>query len=264
MTLITLRRESGSHWYDRDGKPRHEIVGKNGALRSTTLRDARKNGWVPSVSEVCSVMSKPGIERWNLRLHLEEALTHPTGDPDDVVRRVRERKAEAPDLGTLYHRDLEALARSGWHDDADAEVLPEQVKRKIIDQAREYGLGAERIEHTFAHPLGYGGTIDLIGWWFPPDCGEFGEAVLIDWKTTETGGRKTLKAWPDNLLQLAAYANGYGDPRASLVNVVISRNEPDRDPLWHRWTAEESRGAFDVFRCLLQVWQWSKGYDSSW
>ncbi len=38
-----------SHWYDTDGNPHYEIEGKTG-IRNTTLRDARKHGWVPSVS----------------------------------------------------------------------------------------------------------------------------------------------------------------------------------------------------------------------
>ena len=32
----------GGHWYDKDGNACHTIVGKNGKVRKTTLRDARK------------------------------------------------------------------------------------------------------------------------------------------------------------------------------------------------------------------------------
>ena len=40
-----------SHWYDKEGNPQYEIEGKTG-MRNTTLRDARKYEWVPSVSTV--------------------------------------------------------------------------------------------------------------------------------------------------------------------------------------------------------------------
>ena len=53
-----------SHWYDKDGSPRYEIEGKTG-LRPTTLRDARKHGWVPSVSTIWKdVVAAPGLVSW--------------------------------------------------------------------------------------------------------------------------------------------------------------------------------------------------------
>ena len=53
-----------SHWYDREGNPRYEIEGKKG-MRNTTLRDARKYGWVPSVSTVWGeVVSKHMLNKW--------------------------------------------------------------------------------------------------------------------------------------------------------------------------------------------------------
>ena len=65
-----------SHWYDKDGSPRYEIEGKNG-LRPTTLRDARKHGWVPSVSTIWKdVVAAPGLVRWSEGLLFETTVSY--------------------------------------------------------------------------------------------------------------------------------------------------------------------------------------------
>ena len=54
-----------SHWYDKDGAPHLEVEGKGGNLLPNTLRDARKYGWVPSVSSIWKDMvAAPGLVRW--------------------------------------------------------------------------------------------------------------------------------------------------------------------------------------------------------
>ena len=54
------------HWYDREGKPQHFVPSKNGKLRASTLRDARKHGWMPSVTSVLDIMAKPGLDQWKI------------------------------------------------------------------------------------------------------------------------------------------------------------------------------------------------------
>ena len=59
-------QESG-HWYDTDGNSQYTIVGANGKTRNTTLRDARKNGFVPSVTTVLNIAAKPALENWKIK-----------------------------------------------------------------------------------------------------------------------------------------------------------------------------------------------------
>ena len=66
-----------THWYDKAGQPRYTVIGANGNERPTTLRDARKDGLVPSVTTVMSVAAKPGLEAWKLNQAFLSALTLP-------------------------------------------------------------------------------------------------------------------------------------------------------------------------------------------
>ena len=62
-----------SHWYDKEGNPRYEVEGKKG-IRPSTLRDARKHGWVPSVSTIWNdVVARPMLTKW-IQTELMQAL----------------------------------------------------------------------------------------------------------------------------------------------------------------------------------------------
>ena len=61
-TPTTFAAESG-HWYQADGTPAYEIVGANGKMRPTTLRDARKLNLYPSVTTIIRLMDAPGLDR---------------------------------------------------------------------------------------------------------------------------------------------------------------------------------------------------------
>jgi hypothetical protein len=259
--LVTIPRDESSHWYDRDGNPCHTQPYANGrpGQRPTTLSDARKLGLAPSVSKIQNVIAKPGIEKWSLRLHLEEALTNPTGDPADVIRRVKEAKAAAPDLGTAYHRELEELASNEWQL-AMPQVLPIETVQAVLSGVQEYVITVEATEVSFYHPLGYGGCSDLVGWWRPDDPLGPRRWLVLDWKTTETGPKKPPRAWPDHAVQLSAYAHGIGTGNADLLSVIISRNEPDRI-CWHRWSKEEAAIGWQKFKHMLELWKLENNYD---
>ena len=62
------------HWYDREGNPQHYVPSKNGKLRASTLRDARKNGWMPSVTSVLDILAKPGLDQWKINKAVSSAM----------------------------------------------------------------------------------------------------------------------------------------------------------------------------------------------
>ena len=65
--MILVRRESASHWYLRDGTPYHEVERADGkGMRSATLRDARKSLAFPSVTNILSILAKPGLDAWRI------------------------------------------------------------------------------------------------------------------------------------------------------------------------------------------------------
>lgn len=63
--MLIVPRESASHWYFPDGTPLHEVPRADGkGQRPTSLRDARKLGLFPSVTNVLSILAKPGLDAW--------------------------------------------------------------------------------------------------------------------------------------------------------------------------------------------------------
>ena len=67
--------ESG-HWYDQDGEPKYTIIGANGKERNTTLRDAKREGFVPSVTTIIGMIAKPSLENWKIDQALKLSLIH--------------------------------------------------------------------------------------------------------------------------------------------------------------------------------------------
>src|SRR6056300_829607 len=66
--------ESG-HWYTQEGEPMYTIIGANGKERNTTLRDAKKENLVPSVTTILGMIAKPSLENWKINQALNSALT---------------------------------------------------------------------------------------------------------------------------------------------------------------------------------------------
>ena len=57
------------HWYTQEGKPCHwQEDGKD-----TTMRHARKQGLVPSVTGILDIMDKPGLTKYLVNQTLEAA-----------------------------------------------------------------------------------------------------------------------------------------------------------------------------------------------
>jgi len=116
-----------SHWYDKDGSPRYEIEGKNG-LRPTTLRDARKHGWVPSVSTIWKdVVAAPGLVRWSQGQLWDAFYNNPLDYPeteDEYKMRVwgiyrlpgNRGRIQDESVGYLPHTNHES--RRAWHYDS--------------------------------------------------------------------------------------------------------------------------------------------------
>ena len=109
--------ESG-HWYERDtGKPMYQVVGKNGKVRKTSLRDAKATGnLVPSVTTIIKCASSPGLEVWKLSQMLMSALTLPRLQDeslDDFAVRIqhdsKQTGIKAAERGTAIHAGIQAF-----------------------------------------------------------------------------------------------------------------------------------------------------------
>ena len=84
--------ESG-HWYTQEGEPMYTIIGANGKERNTTLADARKHRFVPSVTGIIGVSSKPALEEWKIKEAIKSTMVlniESNETIDEYVRRCRE------------------------------------------------------------------------------------------------------------------------------------------------------------------------------
>jgi hypothetical protein len=250
------QQETG-HWYDQLGRPCYQQTTAKGALRGTTLRDARKNALVPSVTTVLSVLAKPALETWKVKQGILAALTLPRepGEPDDaylarVLTDSREQAKAAAEEGARIHDACECAVKGLPFPDA---YLPHV--RGALAKLNELFPDVDDwvAEASFAHPLGYGGKVDLHS----PSTG-----IVADYKSTDEGAGSSKRFHWDQHYQLAAYQNGLNLPRNACANIFVSRTEPGV-AFAHKWSAEEVEEGWRVFAATLEVWKRLKQFDPS-
>lgn len=258
--MSDFAKESG-HWYDKDGNPRYTITGKNGKERATTVRDAREHGLMPSVTTICSVIAKPGLENWKIDQAVMAALTGTRRDGESdsdyiarIKREAQEQAWKAAEFGTTIHGQIERHYRGEAVDPAYrlfVDGVVEEVNRHFPD----YGWQAER---SFSWN-GYGGKVDLHGILFTP---EGKKCVVIDFKGKD-GDLAEVKAFDEHRMQLAAYASGlfHDTPWENVTgaNCFFSRTHPGVAKMVVH-SPEELTAGLDQFLCAKALWSAMKGY----
>jgi hypothetical protein len=235
---------SAGHWYKPSGEPAYTVIGANGKERATTLRDARKLGLYPSVTTITKLAAKPGLERWKAEQLMMSALTlqqMPMESEQSWIGRVWQdsiqQAARAAERGTRIHAAIEKSYRGESY---DPEFKPwVTLARQVIGQAfPDESWSAER---SFAHPLGYGGKVDLHS-----------KRVLIDMKSKD-GDLCDVGPYDENVMQVAAYGDGLElvDPTCAIL--FVSRQEPIVK-LTILKNEEVARGAA-MFKWLLFYWK---------
>lgn len=267
--MILVRRETPSHWYLRDGTPYHEVERADGkGTRAVTLRDARKVGAFPSVTNYLSVLHKPGLTAWQQEQAILAALTLPRleGESLDafarrVVRDMGEQVDKAADLGSAIHAAAELYA--------NAKVLPDLADvRRLFEPVREwFDADVERVasvEAVIKHTeFGYAGRADMVA-----KLKSTGGWALVDFKTQKfkRDSKGEFKAafyevWP---LQLEAYRqailhSGEGRMPQDIVSVAI--NSVESSPVEVRvWPREEHSRYFRAFLNARELWVFMRGY----
>ena len=265
-----------AHYYTRDGETAYTVPYADGRPgKDTTIADARKLGLVPSVTEVMKVQDKPGLNHWfSNRMALygaKNAELLPGMEEYKWLGMVRdqanEKTDEAIDIGTALHDIVEAVVNNSPLPDIDFPVGdPEVFFDSFCEWWGKTGFRVVCTELPFAHPMGFGGRIDLCA------LDKSDKDVIVDWKSRDTAGKKIqrLVFEDSNPIQLAAYLEGfrhhcfreYGGyvhmPR--LANVIISRDEPGRVEMYE-WDFTEYGRYWDWFKGLFEVWKCKNRYD---
>lgn len=247
------------HWYDRAGRPAYEVPNKSsGGMRSTTLRDARALGLVPSVTTVLSVKAKPALEAWKVRQGILAALTLPRVDGEaeaDYLRRIDEdARAQAKAAAEEGNRIHDAIERS-FAGQIVPEVYREHVAGTHAELARLFpGVTDWVSEQSFAHEIGFGGKADLHS----PSTG-----IIVDFKGKDFGPESDRKFAFDQNEQLGGYRLGLRLRRgAAGANLFVSRTHPGLVH-GHAWKPEEIDAGERVFLACLSLWKAVKGFDAS-
>ncbi len=259
--MATLEKKqdlSDSHWYSREGVPAYTMLKKDGGERSTTLRDARKHGLLPSVTTIFGIMAKPGLDKWKISKAVEAAMTvdRDEGEPQDryidrVIERSREEVRDAADLGTRIHDAIDA-AFDGTE--------PVEELKPYVEPAMAYlktlgltDIKREDVVVNAAH--GYAGRVDLLA--------RFGNSnIVIDFKTRKTKEGQKVTPYEFQAMQIAAYGMAaFGSLEFTHgANVYISTTEPGRIET-SAYKPEQLLTEFDAFKSMCAVWRYLKNYD---
>ena len=267
--MLIVPRESASHWYFPSGVPLHEVPRADGkGQRPTSLRDARKLGLFPSVTNVLSILAKPGLDAWKQEQAILAALTLPRTEGetlDDFAKRVlvdmTSEVGRAADLGSAVHAAIEGYAQGRW--------LPEDKGvARLFEPARQWFdkevIAVHSVEIATAHlEWGYAGRVDLVA-----TLRSTGRPTVIDFKTQKTrrdkdGNFKPIlhDTWP---LQLEAYrmalaSRDKGLADAAIASVVIGSTDPV--PVVVKvWDDADKDGYFRAFLAARDLWVWQKNY----
>lgn len=249
--MIIARAAESSHWYGRDGAPAYTVTAKNGEQRSTTLRDARKMGLLPSVTTIIKCAASPGLEQWKLNQMMLAALTLPRAEGEteqSFISRVqtdsKEHAKMAAERGTEVHSAIEGYFEGRVSADESPYVLP--VEEAVT---KHFGKLNWAVEKSFATepPYGFGGKIDMHS--------RDGDGVVIDFKTKEftSDTLSKIAGYDEHMMQLAAYRTGLDLPKARAANVFVSVTEPGLVVV-NEWTQEDLTRGEQMFEALKTYW----------
>lgn len=253
-----------SHFYDHEGKPQYEVFKVGGKeKRPSTLADARKHHWVPSVTTVSGILAKPQLNKWIIDQTLDTVIDtrYEVQKLDcDNIQAIKTYKAQisaitkdktdvAANRGTEIHDKLEQYFLTGLIDSTDEHILVPALNML----AHEFNGQRWIPEASFAHLSGFGGKVDLYS----------KSGIIIDFKTKAKDEVNEKSVYDDYCIQLAAYRLGLDIPKAKCYNLIISTTKPGTLYL-HRWTEEDLIDGLEKFNLMLALWKRLNNFDSGW
>jgi hypothetical protein len=266
MKLITTKADS--HWYSRTGEPVHSMVKKDGSgERATTIKDARVNRFLPSVTTVLKAWPKEGLTNWRIEQAILAACTLPRTDKeplDQFVQRVlgdmdRERD-EAAEAGKVIHHAMASRVANGKWPKVEAKWEPFFAAWEPWVASH---LKVTKMSESVVVNLteGYAGCVDWVGYACITPDQNYTHQCVLDFKNqaVKNGKPNYYETWA---MQLVAYDGCLqGEKRNALVSVVLDRNKPC-EPYMKVWDDEECLEAYDQWTACLDFWKRVNNYDA--
>jgi hypothetical protein len=241
------------HWYAHDGEPMYTIVGANGKERNTTLRDARKEGFVPSVTTILGIAAKPSLENWKIDQALNSALTLKRNKGETLEEFSYRCKQDSKEIGRKAAErgtEIHAMIEQGFLGESNTPAY--RAVKKFLDK---YFPGEEWVaEDSFCADAGYGGKIDLYS----------KSGIFVDFKTKDNleGKDPARLVFDEHGMQLSAYAEGCNVDAPDRVSIFVDRQDPKRIAC-HLWDKDSHSRHLAMFLNLLAYWKLVKNYDPS-
>lgn len=240
------------HFYSKDGKPQFTVIGKNGKERDSTIKDARENGWLPSVTTILQILDKPTINTWIQSQSILAALTLPRlpdESLDDFVLRVqmdsRKHSEDAKRFGTTIHACIESFLTSK---PLPCDLIYDDKVKATWDNFRTFILDHNMVGNqceVIKVNDKYCGTIDCLGKFLIYDS-------IIDFKTQGTKENKPVIFYPEWIYQLAAYSQLCNLQTAKHVSIVISSTDPKRVE-YKIWEQDEVDRGLKIFNLACDL-----------
>jgi hypothetical protein len=267
------------HAYTVTGEARHYQETKKGAknpTRPTTIKDIKEQKLLPSVTDICKMLSAPGLEEYKIGQVIQACFEDTPSSGEDFLnykKRIQEKAGQdaagAADLGTIIHNSLETyLARHEEWDGTTKVSMPDgrevPIREFVLPAAIEVeklGLADQICESITVSPdFGYAGTVDL--WGHRPVVDEKDPLlVVVDFKSKRTKPGQVVEPIETHPIQIAAYsaAISNADPfrycYSHGYNIYISTTEIGRVDVVEYDHEKLSRSA-RIFEHLLALWRW--------
>ena len=255
-------KEAG-HYYKPNGRPAYTVAKANGkGRRKTTVADCRRLGLYPSVTTILSVLNKPGLNSWREKLiveHTDDTEREPGEPTEKYIQRIfakhRKITSRAADRGSRIHGMIESRVKGkAFYELEGDDLIWESVRDSLEGFAHISEWVAEKAAVSNAPK--YAGKCDL-------HCPS--AKVVVDIKTKEFGteGADKIRGYPDQGMQLAAYAFGLDldwgyDSEPRLINLFVSSTTPG---LVIPYEHKRPSSLLVAFKALAYYWWALRGLD---
>lgn len=249
---MAIKFDKGSHWYGRDGAPRH----------SADLRVARKELLYPSVTSLDKLVFKNEfLDNWKIEQVVLAAVQHPKQPHEDdetysnrIYQLSLDKPRDAADFGTTIHDAIEKYPAqptsellpwfSRYHDWHQSNILEVIASEKIVVD----------------HDIGVAGKCDRIA------ILKDGRTAVIDYKTQgikldDKGNKKApqyYESWPRQLafyaVSLAKETKTFPDSIPACVSLVFDSLSPETPLGVKFWDPGEIKFSYRQFCCGAYLW----------